>query len=93
MYVPLRRMRHIRHLGIKGSYLPFNPCTAEVFVSIFLSFEAGIADAISSFKWMKNNIIYEKSHLPNRIIWLTEHLPQDMLQILVCIFSKHETFV
>ena len=33
-----------------------NPCTAELFVSIFHSFEAGIADAISSFKWIKNNI-------------------------------------
>ena len=27
-----------------------NPCTAELFVNIFHSFEAGIANAISSFK-------------------------------------------
>ena len=40
--------------------LNVNPCAAELFVSIFHSFEAGIADAISSFKWMKNNIIFEK---------------------------------
>ena len=31
-----------------------------MFVSSFHLFEAGIANAISSFKWMKNNIIYEK---------------------------------
>ena len=29
-----------------------NPCTAELFVTIFHLFEAGIANAISSFKWM-----------------------------------------
>ena len=34
--------------------------TAELFVCIFQSFEAGIGDATSSFKWMKNNIIYKK---------------------------------
>ena len=41
----------------------FNPGAAEMFVSIFHSFEAWIANTISSFKWMKwkkNNIIYEK---------------------------------
>ena len=32
-----------------------NPCAAELVVSIFHSFEAEIA-----FKWIKNNIIYEK---------------------------------
>ena len=36
-----------------------NSCTAELFVSIFHSFEAGIANAISSFKWMKTSIIYK----------------------------------
>ena len=30
--------------------LYISPCTAELFVGIFHSFEAGIADAISSFK-------------------------------------------
>ena len=38
----------------------FNPRAAELFVSIFHPFEAGIANAISSFKQMKNTIIYEK---------------------------------
>ena len=38
----------------------FNHWTAVLFVSIFHSFEAGIANAISSFKWMKNSIMYEK---------------------------------
>ena len=28
----------------------FNPCPADIFQLYFLSFEAGIADAISSFK-------------------------------------------
>ena len=28
-----------------------NSCPADLFVSIFYSFEAGIANAISSFKW------------------------------------------
>ena len=39
------------------SIFSIEPCTAELFVSIFHSFEAGIANAISSFKWMKNNFI------------------------------------
>ena len=30
--------------------IQINPCAAELFVSIFHSFEAGIANAISSFK-------------------------------------------
>ena len=34
-----------------------NSCTAELYVSIFHSFEAGIAYAISSFKWMEHNVI------------------------------------
>ena len=36
-----------------------SPCIAKEFVSIFYSFKAGIANAISSFKWMKNCISYE----------------------------------
>ena len=36
-----------------------NSCSAELFVNIFHSFEAGIAIAISSLKWIKNNIIFE----------------------------------
>ena len=38
----------------------YNPWPVELFLSIFQSFEAGIASAISSFKWMKNKINYEK---------------------------------
>ena len=37
-----------------------NQYTAELFASIFLSFEPGIANAISSFKWRKIYILYEK---------------------------------
>ena len=36
-----------------------NPSAAELFASIFLSFEAGITNAISGFKWRKI-FIYEK---------------------------------
>ena len=32
----------------------------KLFVNISHLFQAGINDAISSFKWMKNNIIHEK---------------------------------
>ena len=42
-----------------NSYL-LSPCDAELFLSIFHSFEAEIADAILCFKWRKNNVIYEK---------------------------------
>ena len=35
-----------------------NPYPAEFFRTIFHSFEAGIANAISSSKWQKNNDIY-----------------------------------
>ena len=38
----------------------FNSCAAEVLVCIFRSFEVGIANAISSFKWRKNVFIYEQ---------------------------------
>ena len=48
-----------------------NPCAAYLFVRIFHSFEAGIADAISSFKWMENNIIYEKYGLSSTCVKIT----------------------
>ena len=40
---------------------------AELFVSIFNSFEAGIANTISSFKWNERKIILsmKNRHLPN----------------------------
>ena len=61
-----------------------SPCPAELFVSIFHSFEAGIANAISSFKWKKNNIVYEKIFISQ--IELLDELPQDMWQILVVFY-------
>ena len=43
-----------RHQNLTSTDLPDQtqliPCAAEFFVSIFSSFEAGIANAISSFK-------------------------------------------
>ena len=32
------------------SYPYFNPCAAEWFISIFQTFDAGIANTVSSFK-------------------------------------------
>ena len=52
--------------------LTFNPCTAELFVSTFNSFEAGIALAIPASNEWKDR------HLPNWIILSAEHLPQDI---------------
>ena len=43
-----------------------NSSTAELFASIFLSFEAVIVNAIFIFKQMKNNIIY-KHALPKKM--------------------------
>ena len=37
-----------------------NPGPAELYQLYFSSFEAGIANAISSSKWSKNIYIYEK---------------------------------
>ena len=34
-------------------YQHFNPCAAQLFVNIFNSFEVGIVNAISTFKWQK----------------------------------------
>ena len=52
----------------------------------FLLFETGIAYAISSFKWQKIILFMKNRHLPNWIIWLTEILPQDVLQMLVVFY-------
>ena len=55
----------IRPITVQSSTssLMLNTCIAEL-LSIFHWFEARIADAISSFKWMKNKIIYEKQTSP-----------------------------
>ena len=63
-----------RHFSLK-------PCRAELLflffiyfchVSSFPSFEAGIANAISNFKWQKNiYFITENSRLPNVMIVFT----------------------
>ena len=48
------------HCCISFICLAVNPCAAELFISIFYSFKAGIANAISSFKWQFFFYIYEK---------------------------------
>ena len=50
------------HIIYSNWYGPNNPGAANFFVSIFHSFKAGIADAISSFKWRKQ-IIYENKQI------------------------------
>ena len=58
-----------------------NSCHAELFQLYFSSFEAGIANAISSFKWRKIFIFFENMHPLNLVIFLTERLPQTILSI------------
>ena len=45
----------------------FNPFAAELFACIFHSFEAGISNAISSFKLRFSPCIYEKLTYPKNI--------------------------
>ena len=42
---------------------PINPCPAELLQLYFSSFEAGIADAISSFKWRKILLFMKNRHV------------------------------
>ena len=60
--------------------LLFNSSTAELFVSIIHSFEAGAADATPvSNEW--KILFMQNRYLQIWIIWLglTQHLPQDIL--------------
>ena len=59
----LNKNLRIWWLNIKNIIYVFNPGTTKVFVSIFHSFKAESAKAISSYKWIKNNIIYKKIDL------------------------------
>ena len=82
-------------LGLSGIELNkqgINPCSAELFVSIFHSFEAGIANAISSFKQMKKIVFLKNRHLSDWIISLTEHLSQNMLHIFM-VFYLFQNFL
>ena len=60
-----------------------NPCLAELFELYFSSFEAGIANAMSSFKWRKIFLFFENIHLLNWVIRLIEHLSPTILSISV----------
>ena len=55
-----------------------NPCHAELLTSIFHSFEAENADAISSFKWRKIFLCMKNWRLSKYIIRLAENLPQNV---------------
>ena len=67
-----------KHLALtrlidKCTFIIINPCFAEIPVSIFMSFEAGIANAISSFKWRKMFLLYVNwSHRHIAVTWSTE---------------------
>ena len=67
-------------------YYQVNPCPAELFQIIFRSFNAGIANAISSFKWRKILLFMKNKHLPNWNISLAEHLPLNILSISVAFY-------
>ena len=64
-------------------FIIFDPCVAELFVFISHSFEAGIANAISSFKWRKIFLFMKNRRHPRWIIWLTEHPFRTILSISV----------
>ena len=72
-------------LWIYVQHYNINPCPAELFQS-FHSFEAGIANAISSFKWWKTFPFMKNKHLPDWNIWLAEHLPLNILSISVAFY-------
>ena len=55
-------------VSTKNCYRKFNDIS-ELLTSIFHSFEAGIANAISSFKWRKIFIFMKNSHLQ---YWINE---------------------
>ena len=56
---------HFCHFGKSQWYYPLilNPCPAELLQLYFSSFEAGIANAISSFKWRKILIFMKNRHV------------------------------
>ena len=86
-------LRLLHRVGIVSTCQKYiNPCPVELFQIIFHSFKAGIAKAISSFKWRKIFLFKKNKHLPNWNIWSAEHLP-----LLIDQFQWHfiwvETFL
>ena len=63
-----------------------NPCPAELFQIIFHSFEAGIANAISSFNWRKIVLFMKNKHFPIWNICLAEHLLLNIWSISVALY-------
>ena len=59
---------------------------AELLQIIFHSFKAGIANAISSFKWRKIFIFVKNKPVPKWSIWVIEHLPLNILSISVAFY-------
>ena len=49
--------------NIKRLTIVINPCPAELLQFYFSSFEAGIANAISSFKWRKILLLMKNRHV------------------------------
>ena len=46
-------------VNVSRNYTVANPCYAELIQLYFPSFEAGIANAISNFKWRKIFLFFE----------------------------------
>ena len=71
---PVYRFYHSQNL-LTESYPAYicrvrcNSCVAEIFVSMFHPFNAGIADAILSFKLWTNMLIFEDKLIINLFIW------------------------
>ena len=65
------------------NYFTLAPCTAKLFYPIFHSFEAGIASAISSFKWREIIIFMKNRHFKYWHLGLIKRLPWIIISNLV----------
>ena len=66
---------------------PNEPVCCWIVCLYFLWFEAGIANAIYSFKWRKIIILMKKRHLLNWLIRLSDHPPLTIFSISVTFYA------
>ena len=71
---------YISYAGLKGLYLSLGKLSLFV---CFIHLKAGIANAISSFKWRSIAAFMKNRIISNLNIWLTEHLTQTIYSIWV----------
>ena len=80
---------HWKIQSFKSGLFNLDDNYAHCFIYIcmyFSSFEAGIANAISSFKWRKIVLFMKNRHRPklnDQFIWLNEYPPQSILPVSV----------